>query len=263
MKTVGSSTRTAIADISTQWLLLLTGTPVQNNMRELFGLLNLLDPRAYPNEETFLERFGDDRTGMTPQQVKALQQALRPVLLRRMKEDVETLPEKEECIIWVQLTVEQRAYYKAIFEGHIGTLMAGAASKNLPNLRNLAMELRKVCCHPFLCNGLEDDFAMRRAASGLAAQDDSAALTAASGKMVLLDKLLPKLRSEGHKVLIFSQFKMMLDVLEDYMKASGHPVERIDGSTASRDRQAAIDRFSNRKLFSDICIDTCSCAICT
>jgi SNF2 family DNA or RNA helicase len=243
MKTVGSATRGAIAELDMGWLLLLTGTPVQNNMRELFGLLNLVDPDTYAYEDEFLERFGDERTGMSPQQVRELQKALKPILLRRMKEDVETLPEKEECIIWTQLTVEQRAYYKAIFEKQIGTLLGGATQKNVPNLKNLAMELRKVCCHPFLCDGLEDDVAARRRAAGLAT-DEISSLVQASGKMLLLHKLLPKLRSEGHKVLIFSQFKIMLDVLEDYMKAAQFPVERIDGSTSSRDRQAAIDRYS-------------------
>jgi superfamily II DNA or RNA helicase len=243
MKTVGSSTRGAIADLDIGWLLLLTGTPVQNNMRELYGLLNLLDNVTYASEADFLNRFGDERTGMSPQQVRELQKALKPILLRRMKEDVETLPEKEECIIWTQLTLEQRAYYKAIFEKQIGTLLAGVSNKNVPNLRNLAMELRKVCCHPFLCDGLEDDIAARRRAAGLET-DEISNLVQASGKMLLLHKLLPKLRSEGHKVLIFSQFKIMLDVLEDYMKAANFPVERIDGSTSSRDRQAAIDRYS-------------------
>ena len=246
MKTVGSATRAAISTLDTSWLLLLTGTPVQNNMRELYGLMNLLDPYTYGNENEFLERFGDERTGMSPEQVRELQLALKPILLRRMKEDVETLPEKEECIIWTQLTIEQRAYYKAIFEKQIGTLLGGVSQKNAPNLRNLAMELRKVCCHPFLCNGLEEDVAARRRLAGLPG-DEISTIVGASGKMLLLHKLLPKLRSEGHKVLIFSQFKIMLDVLEDYMRAAQFPCERIDGSTSSRDRQAAIDRYSKRK----------------
>lgn len=242
MKSKTSSTREVISSLDIRWLLLLTGTPVQNNMCELFGLLNLLDPIEFSSQEGFLQKYGNEKT-CTPEQIKALQSALKPLLLRRMKEDVETLPEKEECIIWTQLTIEQRGYYKAIFEGQIGALMAGAKPKNLPNLRNLAMELRKVCCHPFLCNGLEDDMKARRRQIGKKL-DEVDALVGASGKMLLLHKLLPKLRAEGHKVLIFSQFKTMLDVLEDYLNAVGMPLERIDGSTSSRDRQAAIDRFS-------------------
>lgn len=63
-----------------------------------------------------------------------------------MKEDVEDLPEKEEVVIWVELTPEQRRYYKALYAQQIGALLGG--SKNLPGMRNLAMELRKLCCHP-------------------------------------------------------------------------------------------------------------------
>lgn len=77
-----------------------------------------------------------------------MQEALAPILLRRMKEDVETLPEKEEVIIWVELTREQRAYYSALYAKQIGALLGGASNKNLPNMKNLAMELRKLCCHP-------------------------------------------------------------------------------------------------------------------
>ena len=83
---------------------------------------------------------------------RALQEELRPLLLRRMKEDVETLPDKEEIIIWVELTTYQREYYKALFEQNIASLLS-TTNKNLPNLRNLAMELRKLCCHPVRTRG--------------------------------------------------------------------------------------------------------------
>lgn len=243
MKSIHGATRAAVAEMTMEWLLLLTGTPVQNNMRELYGLLNLVNPTKFKSEQDFLDAFGDERKGMHPNQVKALQEVLKPILLRRMKEDVETLPEKEEVIIWVELTAEQRAYYKAIYERQIGTLMAGSAPKNLPNMRNLAMELRKVCNHPFLCNGLEEDISQRSTAAGMS-KTEGDLIVHSSGKMVLLSKLLPKLKSEGRKVLIFSQFKIMLDVLEDWLRMQNWPCERIDGSTSSRDRQAAIDRYS-------------------
>ncbi|KDD72522.1 hypothetical protein H632_c3236p0, partial [Helicosporidium sp. ATCC 50920] len=186
-----------------------------NNMADLQGLLSVLDADLFGDEADFFAR---------------------------LKEDVETLPQKEEVVIWVELAAEQRLYYRAIYEKQIGALMEGASMRNLPSLRNLAMELRKVCCHPFLCNGVESDLQARREAAGL----PSAALqllVEASGKMVLLAKLLPKLRGEGRKVVLFSQFKMMLDVLEDWARASGWPLERIDGDTPQRDRQRRIDRF--------------------
>ena len=70
----------------------------------------------------------------------------------------------------------------------------------MPNLRNLAMELRKVCCHPWLCNGLEDDMMLKRHNSGNGPADTLEALVHSSGKMLLLHKLLPKLQAEGRKV---------------------------------------------------------------
>ena len=244
MKGTKGSTRTSIAGIACQWILLLTGTPVQNNVKELFGILNLLDPEQFPDEDEFLDMYGRSTDKMTPQQVVKLQKVLKPLLLRRMKEDVETLPEKEECIIWVQLTREQRAYYKAIFENQIGALLGGASSKNIPALRNVAMELRKVCCHPYLCNGVEDDIAERNKKNPEGSNSELDLMVSSCGKMQLIHKLLPKLRKENKKVLIFSQFKIMLDVLEDYANLMEYPVERIDGTTAGRDRQASIDRFS-------------------
>lgn len=244
MKGTKGATRTCIAGIECQWILLLTGTPVQNNVKELFGLLNLLDPKQYSDEDEFLNRFGRSADKMTPSQVHDLQRSLKPILLRRMKEDVENLPEKEECIIWVQLTREQRAYYKAIFENQIGALLGGSSAKNIPALRNVAMELRKVCCHPYLCDGVEDDITARNS-KDQTPLGELDLLVSSCGKMQLIHKLLPKLRAEKRKVLIFSQFKIMLNVMEDYCNLMDYPVERIDGSTASRDRQASIDRFSS------------------
>eukprot|EP00884_Botryococcus_braunii_P005939 jgi/Botrbrau1/15346/Bobra.0289s0003.2 len=247
MKSTGSQQRAVVdrmmASGNIKFLLLLTGTPIQNNLRELYGLLSLLDKDTHGDEEEFFNKFGGKTAPPTVPQVKALQEALRPILLRRMKEDVETLPEKEEVIVEVELTHEQRRYYKAIYSQQIGTLMAGASAKNLPNLRNLGMELRKCCNHPYLCNGLEDDILARQIARGESA-GETERLINASGKMILLKKLLPKLHDEGRKVLIFSQFKIMLDVLEDAFRMMGYPTERIDGGVAQRDRQAAIDRFS-------------------
>ncbi|KAK9833308.1 hypothetical protein WJX81_005199 [Elliptochloris bilobata] len=241
LKSSKGHARRVIEALSIKWLLLLTGTPIQNNMAELHGIMSLLDAEEFGDEDDFLERYGGGRANPMPdpEQVHALQEALRPRFLRRMKEDVETLPEKEEVVVWVELTAQQRIFYKGIYEGRIGALLAGTGAKNLPNLNNLAMQLRKVCCHPFLCEGLEQDVASRKAG-----MDTAELLTVASGKMLLLHKLLPKLRREGHKVLIFSQFTRMLDILEDYLAVAQYPCERIDGSVGLRERQAAIDRYS-------------------
>lgn len=118
-------------------------------MGELFSMMNMLNPDKYDCRDGFHDLFGGGKTPPTVPQIQALQDALRPLLLRRMKEDVENLPEKEEVIIWVQQTIEQAVYYKALYAGQIGALLGGAnKAASLPGLRNLAMELRKLCCHP-------------------------------------------------------------------------------------------------------------------
>ncbi|KAG2455048.1 hypothetical protein HYH02_000873 [Chlamydomonas schloesseri] len=262
LKGINSSTRATVQELDIRWLLLLTGTPIQNNMTELYSILSLLDPDGYPSLDDFNARFGGAGPGQPPSvaQIKKLQESLAPILLRRMKEDVEELPQKEEVVIWVELSQQQRAYYRALYEGCIGALLGGASAKALPQMRNLAMELRKLCCHPVLCEGLEDDLRTKLAQQRSAAEAAAAAeghapdtefkcpetelLVRGSGKMTLLHKLLPKLRAEGKRVLIFSQFVVMLDVLEDYCTLMGYPVERIDGSIKGRQRQQAIDRFS-------------------
>jgi SNF2 family DNA or RNA helicase len=108
-----------------------------------------------------------------------------------------------------------------------------------PSLNNLAMQLRKCCNHLFLLNGVEED--MREKEKGPIQEGDF--VTNGSGKLVLLDKLLPRLKKDDHRVLIFSQFKIMLDILEDYLNCRDYKFERIDGSITGNKRQSAIDRF--------------------
>ncbi|XP_023804090.1 chromodomain-helicase-DNA-binding protein 8-like, partial [Cyanistes caeruleus] len=109
------------------------------------------------------------------------------------------------------------------------------------------MELRKCCNHPYLINGAEEQIvAELRASLPSPAPPDLAlqALVRSAGKLVLLDKLLPRLRAGGHKVLVFSQMVRCLDILEDYLIQKRYPYERIDGRVRGNLRQAAIDRFS-------------------
>jgi SNF2 family DNA or RNA helicase len=110
-----------------------------------------------------------------------------------------------------------------------------------PSLNNLAMQLRKCCNHLFLLNGVEDDMRENEPEP----IDEGDFVTKASGKLVLLDKLLPRLKENGHRILLFSQFKIMLDILEDYLDARKFRFERIDGSITGHLRQAAIDRFQD------------------
>jgi SNF2 family DNA or RNA helicase len=152
--------------------------------------------------------------------VESLQKMISPFMLRRVKEDVaKDIPAKEETVIDVELTSIQKQYYRAIFEHNHSFLSIGSSRQTAPKLMNIQMELRKVCNHPFLLDGVEhreSDRMYKELADKGKLKDKSPeeqqhmlnehGYIMTSGKMVLLDKLLPKLRQEGHKILIFSQY---------------------------------------------------------
>ena len=215
-------------------------TPIQNNMQELWTLLNFINPDTFDDLDVFLEEYGDIKS---KESVDKLHKSIRPYILRRLKEDVEkSVPPKEETLIEVELTVLQKQYYRALYEKNLKFLHRNKKSAlDGPSINNLAMQLRKCCNHPFLLNGVEDDVKAKGTTT-----DDIDLLVNASGKLVLLDKLLPRLKTDGHRILLFSQFKIMLDIIEDYLQLRDFKFERIDGSITGMKRQAAIDRFQSK-----------------
>ncbi|EKU23483.1 myb domain-containing protein [Nannochloropsis gaditana CCMP526] len=159
-----------------------------------------------------------------------------------MKEDVEKgLPPKEETIIDVELTGVQKQYYRAIYEKNVEFLLGGRKAVDGPSLMNLCMELRKCCNHPFLNKGVELDIRSHAEATGKVYTSDADLL------LVLLDKLLPRLQANGHRVLLFSQFKIMLDILEDYLEGRKFSFGRIDGTVTGEKRQQ-MDRWEWEKI---------------
>lgn len=133
--------------------VLMSGTPLQNDLTELWTLLNFIEPFKFPDLDTFQESFGNMAN---KGQVEALQSMISPYMLRRVKEDVaKDIPAKEETVIDVEMTSFQKQYYRAIFEHNHAFLNFGASRNTAPKLMNIQMELRKVCNHPFLLDGVE------------------------------------------------------------------------------------------------------------
>ena len=202
----------------TQCRLLLTGTPLQNNLHELWALLNFLLPEVFGSSDDFDQWF--DIKGTDPAEVvQKLHKILRPFLLRRLKSEVEKdLPPKKETRLFVGLSQMQKEWYKKILRKDlavIGSSEDGSKSKgNRVRLLNIVMQLRKCCNHPYLFQGAEPG----------PPYTNGSHLVENSGKMIVLDKLLPKLQEQGSRVLIFSQMTRLLDILEDYLVFSGVPI---------------------------------------
>ncbi|OIT20860.1 putative chromatin-remodeling complex atpase chain [Nicotiana attenuata] len=218
---------------NTNYRLLITGSPLQNNLHELWTLLNFLLPEIFSSAETFDEWFQTSGEYDQQEVVQQLHKVLRPFLLRRLKSDVEKgLPLKNETILKVGMSQMQKHYYRALLQKDLEVVNSGGERKRL---LNIAMQLQKCCNHPYLFQGAEPG----------PPYTTGEHLIENAGKMVLLDKLLPKLKERGSRVLIFSQMTRLLDILEDYLIYRGHQYCLIDGNTGGEDRDASIEAFNS------------------
>ncbi|CAJ0895636.1 9407_t:CDS:2, partial [Entrophospora sp. SA101] len=180
--------------------LLITGTPLQNNLHELWALLNFLLPDLFSSSDDFDSWF-ESQDGDQDK-------VLRPFLLRRIKSDVEkSLLPKKEVNIYVGMSTMQRKWYQRILEKDIAAVN-GALGKGESKTRllNIVMQLRKCCNHPYLFDGAEPG----------PPYTNDVHIIENSGKMIVLDKLLKRLKAQGSRVLLFSQMSRVLDILEDY-----------------------------------------------
>ncbi|XP_075516542.1 putative chromatin-remodeling complex ATPase chain [Primulina tabacum] len=217
---------------NTNYRLLITGTPLQNNLHELWALLNFLLPEIFSSAETFDQWFQISGENDEQEVVQQLHKVLRPFLLRRLKSDVEKgLPPKKETILKVGMSQMQKQYYRALLQKDLEVINAGGERKRL---LNVAMQLRKCSNHPYLFQGAEPG----------PPYTTGEHLIENAGKMVLLDKLLPKLKERDSRVLIFSQMTRLLDILEDYLLYRRYYYCRIDGNTGGEDRDASIEAFN-------------------
>ncbi|EGC42995.1 chromodomain helicase [Histoplasma capsulatum var. duboisii H88] len=215
--------------------LLITGTPVQNNLGELSALMDFLNPG--------LIQIDDDMDlGCEAASVKLaeLTKSIQPYMLRRTKSKVESdLPPKSEKIIRVELSDIQLEYYKNILTKNYAALNQGGKGQK-QSLLNIMMELKKASNHPFMFPNAES-----RILEGKTGREEMMrALITSSGKMMLLDQLLAKLKKDGHRVLIFSQMVRMLDILADYMDIRGYAYQRLDGTIAAGPRRLSIEHFN-------------------
>jgi len=230
LKNASSKLQKSLSFVNSDFRILLTGTPIQNSIEELHSLLEFLHPG----------KFNDILTAEDSNDIIKLRNILKPHLLRRLKKDVDnTIAAKEETIIECNMTKHQKQFYRAILESNAGFLSHGS------NLINIAMELRKVCIHPFLIKGAEDRILNEYGPDAM--NSTSLVLDAmirSSGKMILIDKLLPKLKADGHRILIFSQMTNLLDILSDYLSMKGYSHLRIDGKVRGDIRQQLIDKFN-------------------
>ncbi len=226
---------------SSQHRVLLTGTPLQNNLRELWALLNFLLPERFSDGELFGTMFDDVDDAHHTEVVHKLHRLLRPFLLRRVKADVESLPPKRLATVVCPLSDIQRKLYKDILSGNSDAFRTGKAAlgqgRNGPTsgrLHNILTQLWKCCNHPYLFDGIEPG----------PPYADGPHLWESCGKLRVLDALLPRLHAGGHRVLLFSQMTRVLDVLEDYLSLKGWRYCRIDGQTSGEDREAQIAGYN-------------------
>ncbi|KAI0656799.1 SNF2 family N-terminal domain-containing protein [Cubamyces menziesii] len=234
-----------------RYRLILTGTPLQNNLPELWALLNFALPKVFNSVKSFDEWFNTpfansgtgDKIELNEEEalliIRRLHKVLRPFLLRRLKKDVESeLPDKVEKVIKVRMSAlqsqlyKQMKKYKMIADGKDGKGKSGGVK----GLSNELMQLRKICQHPFLFESVEDKI------NPSSVIDDK--LIRSSGKIELLYRILPKFFATGHRVLIFFQMTKVMDIMEDFLKMMNWKYLRLDGGTKTEDRAGHVALFN-------------------
>jgi ATP-dependent helicase STH1/SNF2 len=235
---------------TTRYRLILTGTPLQNNLPELWALLNFVLPNIFKSVKSFDEWFntpfantgGQDKMELSEEEqllvIRRLHKVLRPFLLRRLKKDVEKdLPDKQERVIKCRFSALQAKLYKQLVTHNKLAVTDGKGGKTgMRGLSNMLMQLRKLCNHPFVFEPVEDQMNPGKGTNDL--------IWRTAGKFELLDRVLPKFKASGHRVLMFFQMTQIMNIMEDFLRLRGMSYLRLDGSTKSDDRSELLKLFN-------------------
>lgn len=234
----------------TRFRLILTGTPLQNNLTELWSMLNFVLPNIFKSATSFDDWFntpfantgGQDKMALTEEEsllvIRRLHKVLRPFLLRRLKKDVEKdLPDKQERVIKCNLSALQAKLYKQLMlHNRINVMTADGKKTGMRGLSNMLMQLRKLCNHPFVFEEVEDQMNPNKMTNDL--------IWRTAGKFELLDRVLPKFQATGHRVLMFFQMTQIMNIMEDFLRFRGIKYLRLDGSTKADDRSELLKLFN-------------------
>uniref|UniRef100_A0A0N4ZEF5 SNF2-family ATP dependent chromatin remodeling factor snf21 n=1 Tax=Parastrongyloides trichosuri TaxID=131310 RepID=A0A0N4ZEF5_PARTI len=239
-------TLTLNAHFRAQHRLLLTGTPLQNKLPELWALLNFLLPSIFSSCSTFDSWFNapfahtGEKLELNQEEtmliIRRLHKVLRPFLLRRLKKEVESqLPDKVEYVIRCDMSALQKILYEHMKDG----LLLDSRGGQNKALMNTIIHLRKLCNHPFLFENVEDE-----CKSFWGRECTGKDLFRVSGKFEFMDRVLPKFKATGHRVLIFCQMTSAMTLMEDYFTYREWKYLRLDGSTKPDERGELLKVFN-------------------
>ena len=234
IKNALSQTAQAVKKLNATHKLALSGTPIENKLEELWSVFDFLMPGFLMSISEFNYRYVNpimERGDKTVE--KRLKLQIYPFILRRMKRDVaKDLPDKVENIAYCELTDEQKDFYLQVLDSTKEELFKSIEENGLEKSRlsifSALLRLRQICCHPRLYDKENVKHVM------------------SSGKFEKLKVMLEEIISEGHRVLLFSQFVNMLDIVKGWLEREGIEYEYLTGKT--KDRQAAVERFNNSKI---------------